>query len=195
MYRAIEKLVALDKRRGVPLRQSYIRVAKQTSIMVGRYSHAHQFKRARRMLKFLRTRLGRLIRDIGRKIEGDGELEALFIPLLGLASCARYQDRHLRNGGDASRIKGGRWHQVIDWVIQICGYPPSMQFVEYAKVVSVSGKMVTLDRPLRHGYDQTWWEDPADDQSLGVVRLCPMTRVGRAATFRATGASSFAPGC
>jgi len=86
MYRAIEKLVALAKRHGVPLRQSYIRVAKQASIMVGRYSHAHQFKRARRMLRFLRTRLGRLIRDIGRKIEGDGELEALFIPLLGLAS-------------------------------------------------------------------------------------------------------------
>ena len=64
--------------------------------MVGRYSHAHQFKRARRMLKFLRTRLGRLIRDIGRKIEGDGELEALFIPLLGLASRARHQDRHQR---------------------------------------------------------------------------------------------------
>jgi hypothetical protein len=27
------------------------------------------------MLKFLRTRLGRLIRDIGRKIEGNGEFE------------------------------------------------------------------------------------------------------------------------
>ena len=59
---AIEKLVALAKRHGVPLRQSYIRVAKGASIMVGRYTHAHQFKRARRMLRFLRTRLGRLIR-------------------------------------------------------------------------------------------------------------------------------------
>jgi IS5 family transposase len=39
-----------------------------------------KFKRARRMLKFLRTRLGRLIRNIGRKIEGDGEFEALFTP-------------------------------------------------------------------------------------------------------------------
>jgi IS5 family transposase len=28
------------------------------------YTHAHQFKRARRELKFLRTRLGRIIRDI-----------------------------------------------------------------------------------------------------------------------------------
>jgi len=35
---------------------------------VGRYTHAHQFKRARRQLNFLHTRLGRIIRDIRRKI-------------------------------------------------------------------------------------------------------------------------------
>ncbi len=96
MYRAIEKLVALAKREEVPLRQSYLRVGKRAAIMVGRYIHAHQFKRARRMLRFLRTRLGRLIRDIGRKIDGDQVLEALFIPLLSLASQVRYQDRHQR---------------------------------------------------------------------------------------------------
>ena len=48
------------------------------------------------MLRFLRTRLGRLIRDIGRKIDGDQVLEALFIPLLSLASQVRHQDRHQR---------------------------------------------------------------------------------------------------
>lgn len=62
MHRALEKLVDLAKRNDVPLRQSYARVAKRAAIMVGRYSHAHQFKRARRSLKFLRTRLGRVIR-------------------------------------------------------------------------------------------------------------------------------------
>jgi len=96
MYRAIEKLGALAKREEVPLRQSYLRVGKRAAIMVGRYIHAHQFKRARRMLRFLRTRLGRLIRDIGRKIDGDQVLEALFIPLLSLASQVRHQDRHQR---------------------------------------------------------------------------------------------------
>lgn len=96
MYRAIEKLVALAKREEVPLRQSYLRVGKRAAIMVGRYIHAHQFKRARRMLRFLRTRLGRLIRDIGRKIDGDQVLEALFIPLLSLASQVRHQDWHQR---------------------------------------------------------------------------------------------------
>ena len=35
-------------------------MAKRAAIMIGRYTHAHQFKRARRELKFLRTRLGRI---------------------------------------------------------------------------------------------------------------------------------------
>src|ERR1700730_17632489 len=69
-HRAIEKLVGLAKREGVELRQSYLRVAKRAAIMVGRYTHAHQFKRARRQLKFLRVRLGRVIRDLRRKIRG-----------------------------------------------------------------------------------------------------------------------------
>src|SRR5258705_13424670 len=34
----------------------------------------HQFKRVRRQLKFRRTRLGRIIRDIRRKIDGDAAL-------------------------------------------------------------------------------------------------------------------------
>ena len=78
MHRAIVKLVALARREGVPLRQSYLRVAKRAAIMVGRYTHAHQFKRARRALKFLRTRLGRVIRDIRRKVDGDAVLKDRF---------------------------------------------------------------------------------------------------------------------
>ncbi|MEY9336111.1 hypothetical protein ABIF16_009417 [Bradyrhizobium elkanii] len=54
------------------------------------------FKRARRQLKFLRTRLGRIIRDIRRKIDGDAVLEARFGPLLDLAQRVRSQDQHQR---------------------------------------------------------------------------------------------------
>ena len=36
-----------------------------------RYAHAKQFKRATMMLRKLRTYLGRVIGDIGRKIEGE----------------------------------------------------------------------------------------------------------------------------
>src|SRR5947209_13600566 len=36
-----------------------------------RFAHAHQFKRANRSLRKLKTYLGRVIRDIGRRIDGD----------------------------------------------------------------------------------------------------------------------------
>jgi IS5 family transposase len=96
LHRALVKLVALARRCGVPLRQSYLRVAKRAAIMVGRYTHAHQFKRARRQLKFLRTRLGRIIRDISRQIMDKPELQTRFAPLLDLAVKVRHQDHRQR---------------------------------------------------------------------------------------------------
>jgi IS5 family transposase len=96
MHRALTKLTDLAKETGVPLRQSYARVAKRAAIMIGRYTHAHQFKRARRELRFLRARLGRVIRDIHRKIAGNATLEARFRPLLELAVRVRQQDQHQR---------------------------------------------------------------------------------------------------
>jgi IS5 family transposase len=44
-HRALEKLVDLARRHHVLLRQSYRRVAKRAAILVGRYTHAQQFKR------------------------------------------------------------------------------------------------------------------------------------------------------
>lgn len=80
--RAREKLVRLAQCHGVGLRQSYARVGKFALIQHQRYAHAKQFRRANRMLRKLRTYLGRLIRDIGRKIEGDSGLEGTFAQLL-----------------------------------------------------------------------------------------------------------------
>src|SRR6266404_8913094 len=95
-HRAIEKLVELAKSEGVELRQSYLRVAKRAAMMVGRYTHAHQFKRARCELKFLRTRLGRTIRDVRRKITGSTALEDRFGPPLDLALRVRHQEQRQR---------------------------------------------------------------------------------------------------
>jgi IS5 family transposase len=77
LHAAIKGLNQLAKN-GVRLRQSYLRVAKRATMMAGRYAHAKQFKRQQRQLRFLRARLGRLIRDIGRKIAGQPQLEAVF---------------------------------------------------------------------------------------------------------------------
>jgi IS5 family transposase len=83
MHRAVEMLARLAKKHGVPLRQSYVRLAKRAALMAGRYAHAKQFKRHNREIRFLRTRLGRLIRDIRRKIANDRRLKSVFAhPLL-----------------------------------------------------------------------------------------------------------------
>jgi IS5 family transposase len=96
LNRAREKLVKLAKQLGVELRQSYTRVGKFALIQHQRYAHAKQFKRANRALRTLKTYLGRVIRDIARKIDGDPRLEAKFAWLLSLARRVRAQERGQR---------------------------------------------------------------------------------------------------
>ena len=60
-------------------------------MMAGRYAHAKQFKRMNKQIKFLRTRLGRVIRDIRRKIDADAERQVAFAGALSKASQIRRQ--------------------------------------------------------------------------------------------------------
>jgi IS5 family transposase len=96
LNRAREKLVKLAKKLGVGLRQSYTRIGKFELIRHQRYAHAKQFKRANRALRKLKTYLGRVIRDIARKIDGDPRLETKFALLLSLARRVRAQERGQR---------------------------------------------------------------------------------------------------
>lgn len=96
IYRAIVRLGVLARRHGVGLRQSYVRVGKLALIKSQRYAHAKQFRRHRRQLKFLRIRLGRVIRDIVRRSEGNATLEAAFAHELTLARRVRDQQRRQR---------------------------------------------------------------------------------------------------
>lgn len=66
-HRSLEVLVRLAKRHGIGLRQTYVRVAKRSMLKLGGYAKAKQFKRAKRETKFLRTRLGRVLRDFQGK--------------------------------------------------------------------------------------------------------------------------------
>jgi len=85
LNRARERLVRLAKKLGVSLRQSYARVGKLALIKHQHYAHAHQFKRANRSLRKLKTYLGRVIRDIERRIIGNEDLQEAFIRPLFLA--------------------------------------------------------------------------------------------------------------
>jgi IS5 family transposase len=96
MHAAIVWLGRLAKRHGVPLRQSYVRVAKRAALMAGRYAHAKQFKRHERMVRFLRTRLGRLIRDIERKTRDNPALREAFAVPLSRADRVRRQRQRQR---------------------------------------------------------------------------------------------------
>jgi IS5 family transposase len=64
------RLVQLAQRAGLTLKQTYEREGKSLRRRAGGYAHAKQFKRLRRVLKRQRTVLGRLLRDIERKLTG-----------------------------------------------------------------------------------------------------------------------------
>lgn len=96
LHRARERLVRLAKAKGVQLRQSYTRVGKYALIKHQRYAHARQFKRAGRALRSLKTQLGRVIRDIERKIKDKGDLEARFAGELHRARRVHKQQRGQR---------------------------------------------------------------------------------------------------
>jgi transposase, IS5 family len=96
LHAAIRGLNRLARTHGVRLRQSYLRIAKHAAMMAGRYAHAKQFNRHRRQLRLLRTRLGRIIRDIRRKIGGKADLEAVFEWPLTRANQIRSQQQRQR---------------------------------------------------------------------------------------------------
>jgi len=91
LYKAIQKLVVAARSRSIALRQSYLRVGKIAAVKASRYAHARQYQRMRRCLRKLRTYLGRLIRDIRRKVsDPDGALATL----LARADRVRQQQPH-----------------------------------------------------------------------------------------------------
>ena len=94
---ALLNLVKLSKKHNVELRQSYTRTAKSLSLMVGRYAHAKQYKRMKRAQSKLNNRLGRVIRDIKRKIADDVDTRKLFTRELELANKIYHQQKNDKN--------------------------------------------------------------------------------------------------
>lgn len=80
--KGLRTLVREAKRTGLVLRQSYTRLAAQAFLQHGRYAKAKQMKRARRMQKKLKVYLGRVYRDVKRKLTTLPELQANFQDLL-----------------------------------------------------------------------------------------------------------------
>src|SRR5271168_1194549 len=126
LNRAREKLVKLAKKLGVELRQSYARVGKFALVKHQRYAHARQFKRAKRALRTLKTYLGRVIRDIARKIDSDPGLEAAFAHLLSLTRRVRAQERGQRgpkiyslHAPEVECIGKGKAHKPYEFGVKV----------------------------------------------------------------------------
>jgi transposase, IS5 family len=96
LQRGIEILARLARRHGIRLRQSYLRVAKKARREAARLIHSGRRRQAERQVRQLRTWLGRLFRDIGRKIAGDAETKAAFAGPLGLIARLLRQRREDR---------------------------------------------------------------------------------------------------
>jgi IS5 family transposase len=66
--KARRRLVKLAQEAGLPLRQSYARLAPRLAGQVGRYAHARQFKRMQKGLRRLKGYTGRILREIQRQL-------------------------------------------------------------------------------------------------------------------------------
>jgi transposase, IS5 family len=126
MHRAREKLVRLAQKHGVELRQSYRRVGKQALIAQQRYAHAKQFKRANRSLRRIRTFLGRVERDIARKIRGRADLVEVFRRPLYLAERVREQRQKQRgrkiyslHAPEVECIGKGKAHKPYEFGVKV----------------------------------------------------------------------------
>src|SRR6266436_2050958 len=153
LNRAREGLVRKARQHGLSLRQSYARVGKIALIKQQRYAHAKQFTRARRSLKTLRTYLGRVTRDIARKIRGNGALEEAFAWPLSLARRVRDQSQAQRRAGHQGSAKvyslhapevecigKGKAHRPYEFGVKVSvtttvKHSPGGQFVAHVKAL------------------------------------------------------------
>ena len=160
MHKAIVMLGREARTHDVPLRQSYVRVAKRAAIMAGRYAHAKQFKRHNREFRFLRTRLGRLIRDIRRKTAGDEALRRIFaIPLSRAAQVRRQRQRQ----------RGWKLYSLHAPEVECIGKGKARSAYEFGCKVSIAtpvtkprGGQFVLHAAALHG-------NPYDGHTLGRV--------------------------
>jgi len=148
LHAAINGLNRLARKHSVRLRQSYLRVAKRAAMMAGRYAHAKQFKRHHRQLRILRSRLGRIIRDIRRKIADQADIEAVFEWPLTRANQIRSQQQRQRgwklysfHAAEVECIGKGKASAPYEFgvkasIVTTNARAPGGQFVLHAKTLS-----------------------------------------------------------
>ncbi len=95
--KARERLAKLAAKNGISLRQNYNLIAKTLLRKISGYLHAKQMKRARKTIKHLKTIVGRVVRDVERKIGSSKNLVEIFAPVLDQTKRLLAQERKDKN--------------------------------------------------------------------------------------------------
>ena len=142
LHGARERLVRLAKAQGVRLRQSYARLGKRA---LQRDAHAKQFRRAHKALRRIRTLLGRVMRDITRKIKGKTAQERAFARDLSLARRVKDQRQRGRkvyslHAAEVECIGKGKAHRPYEFGVKVSVATPlhrcrGGQFVAHVKAL------------------------------------------------------------
>lgn len=96
-FSLIRSLVKYGKSHKIKMKQTYMRVGKKLLRRHSGYSHAHQMKRAAKVRAKMKTNLGRLYRDIQRKLSEDLITDIAFQNLGELVERALSQTRKSKN--------------------------------------------------------------------------------------------------
>jgi IS5 family transposase len=123
--RCRERLVRLAQKHDIPLRQSYVRLGPKALRKASSYAHARQFKRAKREIRRMKTYLGRVYRDILRKILHDPDLHAEFHEELELTERMLDQQKKDKNklysihAPEVECIAKGKVHKKYEFGVKV----------------------------------------------------------------------------
>jgi len=178
------------------------RVGKFALIRHQRYARAKQFNRANRALRTLRTQLGRVIRDIGRKIAGDATRREIFARPFSLARRVHEQRQRQRghkvyslHAPEVECIGRGKAHRACEFGVKVSLATPLRrcrggQFV--ALVAAIPGTPSdghTLAAVVPRSRARSASRSPASSPMPATavtthraVQACASSRPGRSAT-------------
>ncbi|MCZ6804902.1 MAG: IS5 family transposase [Proteobacteria bacterium] len=180
-----DNLVKIAAKHRLPLRQNYNRKGPQYALMATRYAHAKQYKRMKKMNNKLRSRLGRVMRDIERQLSVcSEETQAAFNTALAQAKQLIAQERSSKNklyslhAPEVECISKGKAHKLYEFGVkasiavtnkegfvvgaQSCpgnpydGHTLKPQLQQVEKLTSIMPEYSFVDRGYRgHGVTET----------------------------------------
>lgn len=122
LNRSRQRLVRLCHHRGVRLRQSYARLGPRHLYRANRYGYA---RRMRGQIRKLHTYLGRVVRDIERKMGADEQLQLVFADELAMARRLLAQHRTSSNklyslhAPEVECISKGKAHKRYEFGVKV----------------------------------------------------------------------------